>query len=278
MPDWERIGGGGGEDGPMGPLSQEGDGGPARTVPGLGSAAFRTLVEDTDEGIVLANAEGRVVFANPACERIFGAPRDQLLGRRGMELTRPEHVLLAREIFTRVLTSPTEPVLSTVDLMQPSGRIVTVDVKAVNHLQTPGVEALVGYFRESEARDSGFGESYRALFDNALVGLGVADMQGNLLAFNDAMLRPGGYAREDIIRIGNVAKLYARDADRASILQMLRAKGYVWREKVAFLAKDGSTYDTLMTLTPVSFLGRPCLYATVEVVDGSGRPGPARAP
>jgi two-component system cell cycle sensor histidine kinase/response regulator CckA len=109
-------------------------------------------------------------------------------------------------------------------------------------------------------------DSYRVLFDSALIGLGVADMEGNLIAFNDAMLEPGGYTREDIQRLGTVARLYADPADRDRVLARVRAQGFVWREEVQFLRKDGTPYDTLLSLTPVRFGGRPCLYATVEDV------------
>ncbi|HUF75059.1 MAG TPA: ATP-binding protein [Longimicrobiales bacterium] len=108
--------------------------------------------------------------------------------------------------------------------------------------------------------------SYKALFDEALVGMGVADLHGNLLAFNDAMLAPGGYTREDIEAMGNVAHLYASRDERERVLQRVREHGYVWREEVQFLRKDGSAYDALLTLTPVRFMEQPCLYATVEDV------------
>ena len=112
----------------------------------------------------------------------------------------------------------------------------------------------------------GADESFRSLFDEALIGMGVADMQGNLLAFNDAMLAPGGYTRADIVALGNVARLYAQAEERDRVLGLVREHGYVWREEVQFLRKDGSPYDTLLTLTPVPFRGQPCLYATVEDV------------
>jgi PAS domain S-box-containing protein len=115
------------------------------------------------------------------------------------------------------------------------------------------------------------GESYRALFDGALTGLGVADMLGNLLAFNQAMLEPGGYTRQDIERLGNVALLYASGAERERVIGLVRSQGYAWREEVQFLRKDGTPYDTLLSLTPVRFMGRPCLYATVEDVTAQKR-------
>ena len=50
-------------------------------------------------------------------------------------------------------------------------------------------------------------EQYRILFQNVPIGIGLADINGNLIEFNDAMLKPGGYKREDIEAIGNVAAL-----------------------------------------------------------------------
>src|SRR5690349_13618780 len=61
--------------------------------------------------------------------------------------------------------------------------------------------------RESEER-------YRALFENAPTGLGVASLDGTLLRFNRAMLEPGGYTEEDVWKIGNVARFYFDPADR----------------------------------------------------------------
>jgi PAS domain S-box-containing protein len=215
--------------------------------------------------MLLADATARISWANEALARLLGSSVDELVGRLGLDFCRPEHVYMAREAFASAVAAPGEPVVVTIDLER-GGGYVTVDVKAINHLDTPGIEAIVGHVREATSTAGELGESYRALFQNALVGLGVADMQGNLLAFNDAMLEPGGYTRADIERIGNVAKLYADPSDRQRVLQILRARGHVWRENVPFLAKDGSRYETLLTLTPVVFLGRPCLYATVEDV------------
>ena len=48
---------------------------------------------------------------------------------------------------------------------------------------------------------------YRTLFENVPVGIGVTDLNGNLIAFNDAILKPGNYTREDITIIWLIEKL-----------------------------------------------------------------------
>ncbi|MBI4420921.1 MAG: PAS domain S-box protein [Gemmatimonadetes bacterium] len=107
---------------------------------------------------------------------------------------------------------------------------------------------------------------YRALFENAPIGLGISDPDGTLLAFNDAIRQPGGWSVEDIKAIGNVASLYWDPTDRPRILAKARAQGYLFRQDVRFRRKDGGHYDALMSLTPVDVDGKRCWLAVVEDV------------
>jgi two-component system cell cycle sensor histidine kinase/response regulator CckA len=85
-----------------------------------------------------------------------------------------------------------------------------------------------------------------------------------LPVFNQAMLRPGGYTREDILAMGNVVHLYGRPADRDRALAIAQQQGFLWRHEVQFRAKSGACYDTLLSLAPVQFGGRRCWLAGVE--------------
>jgi PAS domain S-box-containing protein len=107
-------------------------------------------------------------------------------------------------------------------------------------------------------------ELYQALFDRVPVGIGIADIEGNLITFNDSMLQPGGYTAEDILRIGNVAHLYADPQERAESLQLAREQGYLFHHVVQFKRKDGGTYDASLSLSPVTINGKQCWQAMVE--------------
>src|SRR5688572_5907317 len=109
-------------------------------------------------------------------------------------------------------------------------------------------------------------EHYRILFENIPVGIGVADMTGHLIFFNDAMLKPGGYTIPDIRMLDNVASLYYDSREREHVLDLFRKQGSVYKYPVQFRRKDGTPYDTLLTLTPVFIQGKPCIQALVEDV------------
>ncbi len=111
--------------------------------------------------------------------------------------------------------------------------------------------------RESE-------EKFRVLFEAAPVGLGVTDMSGKIIAFNEAILRPGGYTPEDMEATETVAELYFDPEERNRALQLLQEQGAVRQLEVKFKRKDGTPYDALLSLRPVTIQDIPHLQAVVE--------------
>ncbi|MBL7961372.1 PAS domain S-box protein, partial [bacterium] len=115
-------------------------------------------------------------------------------------------------------------------------------------------------------------EQYRILFENIPVGIGVVDLEGNLLTFNDKMLHAGGYTREHIKKkIANVSQLYYDPAKREEVLALLKKQGFLKDHPVQFKRSDDTPYDALLTLSYVVFHGKPCLQALVEDVTEQNR-------
>jgi PAS domain S-box-containing protein len=121
------------------------------------------------------------------------------------------------------------------------------------------LEKSEGVLRESE-------ELYRSLFENAPIGIGIADRKGNLVDFNRAILKPGEYTREDIFKIKNIKKLYFNQKARKDILTKLNKQGFVDRAEVQFKRKDGRPYDCLLSLRPITYKEKPCTHAIVQDV------------
>jgi len=103
-------------------------------------------------------------------------------------------------------------------------------------------------------------ERYRALFDNAPIGLGIVDADGRLLTSNHALLASAGGAGE----VRDLAELYPDDSDRARVFALFEALGRLDREEVAFERKDGSHYPALLTLRPVVVAGASCALVMAE--------------
>lgn len=103
--------------------------------------------------------------------------------------------------------------------------------------------------RESEHK-------YRILFKNAPVGIGIADGKGNIIDFNDAILRPGGYNRRDAAKIRNASELYDSQEEREAVYRLARKQGFVDNHEVRLKRKDGTVYDAFLSLRPIKIQGR----------------------
>jgi PAS domain S-box-containing protein len=133
----------------------------------------------------------------------------------------------------------------------------------------PTYEELAQKVKALEKAESALRESaalYRSLFENAPVGIGIADEDGNIIDFNAAILKPGEYTPEDIARIKNLKKLYADQKVRSGIVARLNQFGNIDKAEVQFKCKDGRPYDCLLSIRRISYKGKPCFQAIVQDV------------
>lgn len=105
---------------------------------------------------------------------------------------------------------------------------------------------------------------YRTLFENIPVGISITDLRGRLVAFNDSILDPGGYSRDDLIKMGAVENLYYNLSDREALIPLLKEKGTITQRPIKFKRKDGSPYDTLLTLSIIHINDQPMIQAVIE--------------
>jgi PAS domain S-box-containing protein len=105
---------------------------------------------------------------------------------------------------------------------------------------------------------------YRALFQNAPIGLGLLDADGKILALNGAFLAAAGYAFEEASQIRDVAAFFGDPADAQRMIHVFQQKGSVRQEYARLMRKDGAGYDALLTVTAVVLGGRQCLQLMVE--------------
>jgi PAS domain S-box-containing protein len=111
--------------------------------------------------------------------------------------------------------------------------------------------------RENEQR-------YRNLFENAPIGIGVSDMDGNIIDFNDGALKPFGYTRQNIAQLKNIENLYYAPEVRKAILAKFKKQGFIDTVEVQFKHKNGRPVNCLMSLRSIRYKGKPCIQAILQ--------------
>jgi PAS domain S-box-containing protein len=171
---------------------------------------YRAIVENGLDGIKLLDATGRVLYASPQTERILGIPCGELEGRHAADLVHPEDREGWMASFASCLANPGLPIHAELRYRHDGGGFRYVESVRVNHLDQPGLEAIVCHYRDVSLRRS-LEDQFRQAQKMEAVGRlagGIAHdfnnllsvvLSGSSLALEE--LRPGDPLREDLEQI-----------------------------------------------------------------------------
>ncbi len=233
---------------------------------------YRRLVELSPDAIVL-HQDLRFVFLNPAAVELFGGRGAQdLLGREILTVVAPESRELVSRRVRQVLTEGSVD-RAEIKLLRLDGQQVEAETAAVR-LPFQGRPALLVIIRqiterrrvEQELRE---GEArFRAIFENAPVGIGLMELDGQGLEANPAFIRMLGYPQAEVCRQTTQDLLHPDDvAERQRLIQEIReGRRDSYEREARYLRPDGSHLwaRICVSLVPAAGERRPLLVAMLE--------------
>jgi two-component system cell cycle sensor histidine kinase/response regulator CckA len=110
---------------------------------------FRALVENSEDSIQLATARGTLMYVSPSTERLYDRPAAEIVGRNVFELVHADDRERLTEQWQRCLDHPGVAIRGEFRLPR-SDRFV--EAVRVNHLDDPGLKAVVTICREVTER------------------------------------------------------------------------------------------------------------------------------
>jgi len=168
---------------------------------------YRAILENIEEGYYEVDLKGNITFCNDYLCKIFGYPREQLLGinnRRYMDKVSAKRVF---ETFNRVFLTGAPSKSLDCELIRKDGstRAVEISVSLVRNTkgEPAGFRGTLRDVTEKKRADEALRESeekYRQLVDNAPAGIYEVDfIQRKFVTVNDVMCEYTGYSKEEIL-------------------------------------------------------------------------------
>ncbi len=238
-------------------------------------ARYRMLADGTNDVVSLHDAQGTFLYASPSMEKITGLSGEALLGRTTAHLVHPDDLWAVRETHNLTVAGELTEVewrvrchdgsylwmaTRSTMLRDEAGeafRIVCSSRDVTARLRAE--EAL----RESEAR-------FRAVFDDAGIGIILGDAEGNVLEVNPALQRMLGYPAHELRAVGPAALTHPDDLerDRALFAEVLAGRRNQYALEKRYLHRDGHVvWGRLMTSLIRGAAGEPrYVMALVEDV------------
>jgi len=230
---------------------------------------LRGILDTTADGILAVDSHGKMVRANRRFADLWRIPTSlmatgddqQLLDFVLHQLSEPEAFLQKVQALYGSIEEATDT------LRFKDGRIF--ERYSAPLIKEGSLVGRVWSFRDITERKvaeevlRASEKQFRTLFENAPIGIGVVDAAGNVLGYNDAVLESIGYSREDAKSVNAVA-LYYDPKQREEVLALFHQRGGLKNYPVRWKRKDGSPFDALLSLTPSTFDGKPCIQSIVE--------------
>jgi PAS domain S-box-containing protein len=178
---------------------------------------LQLLFDRAPDGYYLSDLDGRFVDANRAAEDLVGYRKEELLGKSYLDagLLRPQDVPAAAALLRRSMQGlPTGP--DELTLVREDGRAVVVEIRT-EPVDVEGRPLILGIARdvtERKVAERALRESeerYRRLFEEAIEGVFVLDLEGRLTSANPALVDLLDMAPKDAIGKG-FSELLAPDS------------------------------------------------------------------
>jgi PAS domain S-box-containing protein len=169
---------------------------------------FKTLLQNSTDGLMLVNADGIILEISETGSKIFGYPSREIIGHSRADLVHPDDLEHIRQAFNDILSNRNLNKSFEYRLKTPDGDYKWIEANFQNQLDEPAVGALVMNFRditESKTASEKLRSSedrYRHLFEYNPMPMWVYDIStGRFLEVNQAAIKKYGYSKEEFLEM-----------------------------------------------------------------------------
>ncbi len=232
---------------------------------------FRVTLSSIGDAVITTDMQGRVTFINPVAERMTGWKLEEAAGRM-LETV----FVIVNEYTLKPTPNPITRVLAEgivvglanhTALIAKDGTVVSIEDSAAPIRDSSGqvMGAVMVFHDVSERRRQEevlrwSEERFRAMFNQAAMGMAIADLGGKLELVNEKFAQILGYSQGDLTGKTVLELTHPDDlmVSRANIRRLLAGETTEYSYEKRFVRKDGGAVWTRTTVTILK--------------DGSGKP------
>lgn len=214
---------------------------------------FKTLVEESNDAILVVDRTGTILYATPATEHILGKPPDVLLGTDGFEPIHPDDVTAVGEELRLLLEDPAYRARVEFRYEHADGTWVWIGIRGRNLLDDPEITGIVVYVHDIDDRKTKElalerqEQKFRAVFEEAFDAMVITDDNGVCTDANPAACDLFGVAKDELL--GRAIEEFTPEDDGSEAAwQDLQQSDHDW-ERLPLVRADGERRVVEFTAT-----------------------------
>jgi PAS domain S-box-containing protein len=238
---------------------------------------FRALVENLPDAI-LVHSDGRIVFVNPFCVRLYAAQTaEQLLGRDIYEFIQPDYLSKIKERIENCYSTGSASIAMEVILTACDGSLVDVEAIAIpiSWNGAPAMEVVLRDIRRRKQAERRLRESedlFEKAFHSNPAGVAISRASdGRYVEMNNTFGAIIGYMRQEVIGNSAVGLGLMSAGKRELYAAELREKGRFRDSALVVKNRAGEERHLLVSGEAISFHGEPHYVGTYNDITENKR-------
>lgn len=242
-------------------------------------ARFRALTQASSDIITLAGADCRVFYQSSAVERVLGYSPAEFVGEYPQQMLHPDDLVSQQAAIAWMQANPGIPTVLEYRLRHKNGFWVWLEGIATNWLNDPDIEAFTILTRDITDRKQAeialreSEERFRAIFEQAAVGIAQTALSGQFLRVNPGFCQIVGYAESELLQLHWEAITHPDDieADREYVRLLLAGEIQNFSREKRLICKDGQVQWANVTISPMRDAAGTPQYSIGAIEDISER-------
>ncbi len=178
---------------------------------------YRSLIDQSIDGISLSDGNNRLVFQSPAAERITGYSFEERQKLPGTAIVHPDDIANVYATMATIKESPGKSAKYQWRVRHKNGHYLWIEGVATNLLEDPNIRAILNNYRditerkEAEEKIAGSEKRFRALIENSVDAILLTDENLKVLYQSPSVERMTGISLEHRRQNPNVRYTYQED-------------------------------------------------------------------
>jgi PAS domain S-box-containing protein len=166
---------------------------------------YRTILKNIEEGYYEVDLAGNFTFLNDAMCRIWGYPKEELMGMNNRQYTDKENAKKVFQAFNEVYRTGKIGKGYDYELIKKDGTRgyveASISLRKDSSGKAMGFRGIIRDITERKKTEKELRESeerFRLAFENANIGVCLVDLEGNLTKVNSKMCEIFGYTKKEL--------------------------------------------------------------------------------
>lgn len=210
-------------------------------------ANLQMLFDTIGDLLLVVDYSGRILDFNAAAVARLGYAAEELRGKHVTEV-HPKHLKFEVEtLFQKGLDGSVT--FCKLPYVAKSGEVLPMEIRSVLGTWN-GQKVIIGVIRDLSEREEirkALAESearFRAIYENSSVGIGLTDIEGNILDVNDAIAKIAGIPREEIVGRNFREFTTPEEGERQvnSFRDILEGRSDIYESENRYFRMDGTPF------------------------------------